>query len=239
MIRRIRAQVLLTSIGLLVMGVSMAGAEGPGEAVVRADLERYLRGQVEDRSVSIEIPRLAAFTVDRNRHPGRLHTQLSTRAKPPLAGRVPITVALYAGDQLLNRSVVSPYVHRSERVVVTTRNLRRGDIVGPDDLVLASRDVARLSQDVLRDPALATGQRMKSSVRKDQVLRATQIEGVPVVERGDRVMVVLQSGALTIQAIGKTQESGAVGDSIRVLNLDSKRELSGRVDRDGKIHVSF
>ena len=66
-----------------------------------------------------------------------------------------------------------------------------------------------------------------------------RFEGVPVVERGDRVLLVLEDGPLRIQATGRAQESGVVGEWIRVRNLDSKRELSGRVDREGRIHVAF
>lgn len=52
-------------------------------------------------------------------------------------------------------------------------------------------------------------------------------------------MLVLQSGALMIQATGQAKERGATGDWIRVVNLDSKRELTGRVDREGRVHVAF
>ena len=83
------------------------------------------------------------------------------------------------------------------------------------------------------------GLRAKRSLRKHQIFRASQVEGVPLVERGDRVQIVLQAGALRISAAGKAQEAGALGDWIRVLNMDSKRELSGRVDRDGRVHVAF
>lgn len=60
-----------------------------------------------------------------------------------------------------------------------------------------------------------------------------------MVERGDRVTIVLQHGPLLIQTLGKAQETGAAGEWIRVVNLDSKRELSGRIDPEGRVHVAF
>ena len=209
------------------------------QTYVRAELERYVRARSGDGPVSVELPKLAAFAADRKRFPGPLRTELSTRSRPPFRGRVPITVALYAGSLLVKRSVVSPYIRVTNRVVVSRRDLRRGDVLSKDDLVYADRDEARTPGDVVREIESAVGLRMKRSLRKDRALRTSQIEGVPVVERGDRVMLVLESGLLQIQATGRAEEAGVAGQWIRVRNLDWRRGLSGRVDRNGRVHVAF
>ena len=220
------------------LGVPGALAES-GETRVRSDLERYLQARVGSGDVSIEYPSLASFGIDSGRVSGDLRTELSTRAEAPFRGRVPITVELYAGDQLVRRGVISPYVQIVERVVVPARDLRRGDVLTPEDLSHAEVDGARLQPDTVREIDLAVGQRMRRSVRQGKPLRLSQIEGVPVVERGDRVLLVLESGSLRIQATGRAQEAGAVGELIRVLNVDSKREITGRVDQEGAVHVAF
>lgn len=232
----------LLAIGLAVVGVAAtqaAAAETAGEARVRADLERYLRRGAESPRATIELPPLTRFAVEAGSFEGALRTELSTRAEPPFAGRVSITVELHAGDQLLRRGVVSPTVRVIEKVVAPARNLRRGDVVGPEDLQIVERDRTRLPPDALRDPAEIVGLRLKRSVRENTVLRISHVERVPIVERGDRVAIVLETGPLQIRSIGKAQEPGAVGDWIRVVNLDSRRELSGRVDREGRVHVAF
>lgn len=228
---------LLLALALVCAAASASASSG--EAKVRADLEQYVRARADADSLQIQIPRLSVFDVDRERHPGPLRTELSTRSQPPFRGRVPITVALYAGEHLIKRSVVSVTLGATDRVVVPSRDLRRGELIGVDDLRMLAVDAARIPVDALRELESAIGQRVKRSVREDRVLRASAIEGVPVVERGDRVTVVLESGPLQIQGIGRAQEAGAVGDWIRVLNLDSRRELSGRLDDQGRVHVAF
>lgn len=215
-----------------------------GEKRVRADIERYVRARIarseaEGARTSIDIPPLGSFTVDRDRHPGPLHTEISTRAAEPLRGRVPLTISLYAGEHLVRRAVVSPDVRRTERVVVPRRDIQRGTVLDPSDFKRVDRDANRLPRDVVRDVEEVIGLRAKRSLRKDGVFRASQVEGIPLVERGDRVQVVLQTGPLSVSAMGRAQETGALGDWIRVLNVDSKRELSGRVDAEGRVHVAF
>ncbi len=234
------ARVASTRIALLLstlVGLSSVAAAESGEARVRADLQRFL--QQGAGGGSVELPPLAVFEIDRERHPGRLRTRLATESEPPFQGRVPVTVELLAGDQVVARHIVSPYIRVLQAAIVPVRDLRRGETLGPDDVRVAEIDVARIRGGLVRTIDVAVGKRLRGSVREGQPLRESQIEVVPIVERGDRVMLVLESGGLRIQAIGRAQEAGAIGQWIRVLNVDSRREVSGRVDPDGKVHVAF
>lgn len=229
---------------LLAAFAAAVAAANEGERRVATDIERFLRARMaasegEVGRVAIDLPPLTGFAVDRERFPGTLRTEISTRAPEPFRGRAPLAVALYADDLLVKRSVVTPYVRRIEQVVVPTRDLRRGDRVDPGDFRVVDRDATRIPRNAVRDPSELVGLRAKQSLRKDRPVRSNQLEGVPVVERGDRVQLILRAGALQINATGRAQEKGAVGDWIRVVNVDSKRELSGRVDREGRVHVAF
>lgn len=206
---------------------------------VRADIERFVLERVEQAPSAIEIPELRAFDFDVSAVSGALRTELSTGSPLPLHGRVAIAVSLFVGDRLVKRGIVSPYVSITERVVVATRALARGHVVAPGDLALVERDRASAPADAVRDPGAVVGLRARRAIGGDGVLRSSDFESVPVVERGDRVTIVLQHGPLLIQTLGKAQETGAAGEWIRVVNLDSKRELSGRIDPEGRVHVAF
>lgn len=221
----------------LVAGVAQAAERG--DELVRRDLESYLRARIDSPDAEIELPPLERFAVEAANVDGALRTQLSTREERPFSGRVAITVELFAGEQLLRRGVISAVVRVEEDVFVAARDLRRGDVLAEQDLRRVRRDASRIPSDAIRDPSQAVGLRATRSLRADRVLRRSQVENVPVVGRGDRVTLVLESGSIQIRAVGRAVEAGAVGDWIRVTNLDSKRELSGRVDREGRVHVAF
>ena len=225
----------------LAVAATAAGvrAESPSVERVRADLERFLEEGVEDDAASIEIPPLRAFDFDLSRVPGEIRTELSSRSTKPFRGRISVTVALYVGDQLVKRAVVSPYVELVDRVVVSAHSLVKGRVITPEDLAYSSRDRAASPPDVARDLESIVGLRAKRSISGDQLVRNGDFESVPIVERGDRVTLVLIQGPLLIQSAGLARETGAMGDWIRVVNLDSKRELTGRVDREGRVHVAF
>lgn len=236
---------LLAALALVASGAGMATSEPSEPAAsstlprVRADLEAFVGERIEGDAATVEWPELRAFDFDPSNAVGEVRTVLSTRSATPLRGRVAITVSLYVGDLLVKRGVVSPYVKVPERLVATARPLTRGHVLGEADLVYSERDRATAPGDAMRDPAALVGLRLKRSLGGEQLVREGDVERVPLVERGDRVTLMLQHGPLLIQAIGRAQETGAVGDWIRVVNLDSKRELSGRLDREGRVHVAF
>jgi flagella basal body P-ring formation protein FlgA len=236
-----RAIAWISAIGLL--GALQAGAEpralGSTAERVRADLEQFILERVEGEPASVEIPELRGFDFDLSAAPGEVRTELSTLSATPLHGRVSIMVSLFVGNRLVKRAVVSPYVTMSDRIVVAARSLARGHVVTPEDLAYANRDRAISPADVVRNAEFLVGLRTRRSIGGDQILRDGDFEPVPVVERGDRVTLVLEHGPLMIQTIGKAQETGAAGDLIRVVNLESKREISGRVDPEGRVHVGF
>ena len=234
-----RAVVLAAAFAIALLLAAGVHAESASVERVRADLERFIGEHVDAEPSAVELPELRGFDYDVSGVPGALRTELSTRSAMPFRGRVAITVALYVGDQLVKRAVVSPYVRLSDRIVVTARALKKGDVVTANDLAYSDRDRAESPGDAVRDLAALVGLRSKRALAGDQLLREGDFEPVPIVERGDRVMLVLQSGALLIQVTGQAKERGATGDWIRVVNLDSKRELTGRVDREGRVHVPF
>ena len=49
----------------------------------------------------------------------------------------------------------------------------------------------------------------------------------------------MSAASLRIQALGKVREDGREGELVRITNLDSRRELVGRVASDGAVDVSY
>jgi flagella basal body P-ring formation protein FlgA len=228
-------------VGLAVQLVGALGAsadERPDE-FVRVELEEFLRDRAASPDAVIEIPVLDSFAAESVGKTEELRTRFSTRAEQPFRGRVAVNVELLLGDRLLHSGVVSAYLRIDEKVFVPVRPLRRGEVLGEADFRSVARDASRLPFDTVREREQLLGRRMTRSLRADEVLRASHVERVPVVGRGDRVTLVLESGAIQISSIGRAVEAGAVGDWIRVLNVDSRRELSGRVGEDGRVHVAF
>jgi len=58
-----------------------------------------------------------------------------------------------------------------------------------------------------------------------------------IVQRSDSVTIVYQAPGITLTLRGQAQEPGALGDTISVLNVESKRVVSGVVTGPDRINV--
>ena len=68
----------------------------------------------------------------------------------------------------------------------------------------------------------------------------TQAADSPIlVKPRDLVKIVARLGGLSVTALGEAQQEGREGDRIRVRNVDSKKEVVGRVIGRGLVDVDF
>lgn len=128
----------------------------------------------------------------------------------------------------------------AEREVwVASRDLPRGALLGEGDLRLERRAPHRVPRDAVPDRGRLLGLELRRGVREGRVVRERMVEVPSKVKRGEVVRLVLRRGGLQIVGRGRAVSDGAVGDRIRVVNTDSRREVSGRVAGDGSIHVGL
>ena len=115
-------------------------------------------------------------------------------------------------------------------VLVTTRSVRRGTILYDDGSVeLVERDVTAARHGFFTDMAELEGLRARRPIGFGDVVSRRHVEEIPVVERGDDVLMTLTTAHMQISTAGVALQDGAVGSRIRVKNLDSGRIVYGEV----------
>ncbi|HMG79621.1 MAG TPA: flagellar basal body P-ring formation chaperone FlgA, partial [Xanthobacteraceae bacterium] len=59
-----------------------------------------------------------------------------------------------------------------------------------------------------------------------------------IVARNDTVTIVYQAPGIVLTLRGQAQEAGALGDTIGVLNVESKRTVQGVISAPGRVTVN-
>lgn len=77
----------------------------------------------------------------------------------------------------------------------------------------------------------------KQSILENQFVLSSAIERQPDLRRGDTVKLELVSGDLTLTTEAQVQEPALVGESVRVITLKTKKEITGRVRADHSVEV--
>jgi flagella basal body P-ring formation protein FlgA len=125
----------------------------------------------------------------------------------------------------------------SIEAAVTTRALARGEIVKAGDVVIERRAKAEFTNEPPAPAAEVVGLAARRVVRAGQPLRNADLAKPEIVHRGDLVTLHYEVPGIVISMRGKATESGALGDTVNVLNEQSKRTIQGVVSSPGHVTV--
>lgn len=124
-------------------------------------------------------------------------------------------------------------------VAVTTRFIPRGTMLSPSDFRFETRDLARVRNGFLDDPARIVGKATKRALRAGSMLSPQLLTAPKLVKRGTRVVIVARAHGFEIRAAGQALMDGSEGDIIQVRNLKTKRRVDGVVDKRGVVVVTL
>ena len=117
--------------------------------------------------------------------------------------------------------------------VVAARTIRSQAILTPEDVAMVPADLPG----ALADPDSVIGQESRVVLYAGRPIRAADIGPAALVERNQIVTVYYRQGPLNIAMEGRILARAAVGDRIRVMNLESRNTVTGTVTADGSILV--
>jgi flagella basal body P-ring formation protein FlgA len=118
------------------------------------------------------------------------------------------------------------------------RRIATGETIARDDIQWQTARADTVARNVLLDLDRIVGKEAKRPLQPDQPLRAGDIRAPIVVAKGSLVTLVVQSPSMTLTSKGKAMENGALGDSVRIQNTQSKVVVEGEVVSPGTVRVA-
>ena len=120
---------------------------------------------------------------------------------------------------------------------VLARNVERNEVLKSSDVVVERRPKAEVGADAAaRDRAV--GMQARRQLRAGQALRVADLARPDLVQRDQNVTLIYQSPGLYLTVRGKALEGGTEGDVVNVMNLQSKRTVSGVVTGRGQVSIA-
>ena len=140
--------------------------------------------------------------------------------------------------RLLKRIRFFVRVFIEDSVVVASHALKAGTLMSEDDYVLAWKDAGQLSGVPARNTDFQ-GYEIRSSVKRGDVIYKENLVSEKLVHRGDSVQVILSTFGIRLSTSGIAAQEGHRGDTIKVLNSDSKKEITGVVVGKRQVEVQL
>lgn len=154
-------------------------------------------------------------------------------------GNLSIAVLARQKDKVVRNIPVRIEVEALADTVVALRQIEHGVGITATDLALQKREITQNSHLAARKIDEVVGKQARTTLRANQPIRPDQIERVPLIKSGQMVTIVAENEILKISVSGKARSSGAEGDTIRVQNLTSLKEIPARVISATTVQVAF
>jgi flagella basal body P-ring formation protein FlgA len=146
--------------------------------------------------------------------------------------------------EIANENVATPtrlrFTGRAIETIETavpTRNVERGEVLKPSDVVVERRPKAEAGGDLAtRDRVV--GMQARKQISAGQPVKVADIGKPDLVQRDQNVTLTYEVAGLFLTIRGKALESGAEGDVVNVLNLQSKRTVAGVVVARGQVSAT-
>jgi flagellar basal body P-ring formation protein FlgA len=207
-----------------------------------SDIEQALARALERRN---GLGDAANISVTFDRSPGdiRLDAANSGALNPVAVRYEPRTTRFDVTFEISNETGVAPAKLRftgtaieTVEAAVLTRSVERNEVLKSSDVMVERRPKAEVGADVLtRDRAV--GMQARRQVRAGQALKGADVSKPDLVQRDQSVTLIYDAVGVHLTVLGKALENGTEGDVVNVVNLQSKRTVSGVVVGRGRVAI--
>jgi flagella basal body P-ring formation protein FlgA len=118
--------------------------------------------------------------------------------------------------------------------VTANSTLSRGTMISSGDISV-DVDGAEASQDVLDQ---YVGKELIRTIYTGTEIRERDVQEPVLVKRNSPVTMIYRVGRLEISTNGRALSEGAMGEIVRVMNMDSRQAVEGRVTALGVVEMA-
>ncbi len=200
------------------------------EEVVREDLGRLGRGP----GAELELPGFAPPAVPLGTLPQVMleatHFDASTR-------RFATTLVVAAESMAGWRGRLTGRALLTVPVVVATRRLALGEIIGPEDLRETRQRAERVRPGSAQSAQEVMGRQLRRPIAANLPYLLVDLVAPTIVAKNQTVLMVLEGPGIALSAQGRAMEAAARGERVPVMNLASRSIVEAEAIGPGRVRV--
>ncbi len=221
-------------------GTSTSARGATTRPILESDLIPIIRSHIvsttEWRPEEIEIRSIR--NLNRFERPaGEATFRVSRNAAPSNYRRILLPVEVGIDSRFHSMIWVSADIRIKATVLQAARRLRYGSTIGEGDVCAAYMEIKDARRAYLRDVRDAVGMVLRRAVTEGEPLTRDALSDPLLVRSGETVRLRLQRAAVRLTMTARAEQSGRLGQFIRVRNIDFSRTLRARVVGRGEVAI--
>ena len=152
-------------------------------------------------------------------------------------GNVQLVVRILINEKLYVKVPVFFNIRVYEDIVTSNRKIDRNSILTLDNLVINRVETTKLAGLTFANIEDLLGKRVIRALSPNAPITAEIVDNPPAIKKGDFIKIFVQTGNLHVVTKGVAKEDGYLGKIIRIKNIDSNKELYGKVEDSSSVKI--
>ncbi|MCA0399649.1 MAG: flagellar basal body P-ring formation chaperone FlgA [Proteobacteria bacterium] len=157
--------------------------------------------------------------------------------RDPRSGRFEARIAM-AGSPDSDAWTITGSIAETREIAVLVNDVERGETVQSRDVALVRRPASQVGNDIAVTASDLVGMVSRRALRAGETVRTADLAKPILVEKNQLVTVTYSSGGLQLTMRGRVQQNGALGETVKIQNPQSKRMVEGTVTGQGQISIT-
>jgi flagella basal body P-ring formation protein FlgA len=132
---------------------------------------------------------------------------------------------------------ISGHVSIKRNVPILAHRLESGTAISASDIDWVEMPEERVTADVITETDQLVGRELRHDIGEGNPLHSRDVMPPRLVQRGSLVTMKIETPFITVTAQGKSQQDGALGETVRVTNTQSSRVVEGVVTAPGIVEI--
>lgn len=152
-------------------------------------------------------------------------------------GNVQLVVRILLDEKLYLKVPVFFYIRVYEDIVTSNRKIERNGILTLDNMAINRVETTKLAGLTFVNKEDLLGKRAIRPILPNTPITLEIVDNPPVIKKGDFIKIFVQTGNLHVVTKGVAKEDGYLGKIIRIKNIDSNKELYGKVEDSSSVKI--
>lgn len=151
-------------------------------------------------------------------------------------GNFNISLDIYKDNNFYKKVFVQGALRILKEVPVVKRNLQYGERIQRDDVSFEKQDIT-FNRETIPVAEELYGSEVAGNLSSGQIIWQRNLKRKMALTRGAPVQVTVQNQGWRIHLAAISQDNGYLGDTVKVLNPETKKLIVGVVSGDGMVEV--
>lgn len=141
-------------------------------------------------------------------------------------------------NEVLFSNWITAKLKITKEVAVSNADITRGQLISENDVRWETREITAFTKDAILTREEVIGQRAGRMIRPNSVITTSLMEKKFMVRRGEMAVLLVKLNGVNASTSVKVLADGAMGDTVQVMNMESKKIITGTVSGRNTVEVN-